>query len=428
MKTTVKRLSDTRVLVTVSLGEPELEAAEQVALKKIAKKIKIDGFRQGKAPVAVVAKHANPNDIAQESLENALSKAVAEAFIDNDIQALERPTVEVQKFVPKNVLEFTAEADVLPTITLGDYKKLKATKPTVSVLAKDVDEVLERIQKGLAIKEETNAAAAMGDEVVIDFVGKQNDEPFDGGTGNEYPLVLGSGSFIPGFEEALVGHKAGEKFDIPLTFPKEYHAKNLAGKKVVFETTIKKVHAVTLPTLNDEFAAKAGPYTSVTDLKKDIKAEITAQREREALDTLKDDLVKQLVEKSKVAAPSVLVDDQVASLEQDMMQNLMYQGMSLNQYLESKEFSDRDAWLKKEVRPAAELRVKSGLVLSELSKVEKIEATADELAERINVFREQYANNLEMAKRFEEPEAQREIANRLLTEKTVDRLVDLNTK
>ena len=428
MKTTVKRLSDTRVLVTVSLGEPELEAAEQVALKKIAKKIKIDGFRQGKAPVAVVAKHANPNDIAQESLENALSKAVAEAFIDNDIQALERPTVEVQKFVPKNVLEFTAEADVLPTITLGDYKKLKATKPTVSVLAKDVDEVLERIQKGLAIKEETNAEAAMGDEVVIDFVGKQNDEPFDGGTGNEYPLVLGSGSFIPGFEEALVGHKAGEKFDIPLTFPKEYHAKNLAGKKVVFETTIKKVHAVTLPTLNDEFAAKAGPYTSVTDLKKDIKAEITAQREREALDTLKDDLVKQLVEKSKVAAPSVLVDDQVASLEQDMMQNLMYQGMSLDQYLESKEFSDRDAWLKKEVRPAAELRVKSGLVLSELSKVEKIEATADELAERINVFREQYANNLEMAKRFEEPEAQREIANRLLTEKTVDRLVDLNTK
>jgi len=241
-------------------------------------------------------------------------------------------------------------------------------------------------------------------------------------------LTLGSKTFIPGFEEALVGLKAGDKKDVELTFPKDYHAKDLAGKKVVFETTIKKVNAVTLPEVDDEFAAKVGPFTTPEELREDIKREVTAQREREATDKLKDELGKQLVDKSKVNVPAVLREDQIRSIEQDLQQNLMYQGMTFEQYLESKGYADREAWVKGEAEEAADNRIKAGLVLAELSKVLKIEATADELAEHINVYKQQYANNPDMAKRFDEPEAQREIANRLITEKTVDELVKLNSK
>lgn len=428
MKSTVKHLTDTRVLVTITLGASELEAAEQVALKKLANTIKVDGFRKGHVPIAVVKKHADPNELGQETLENALSRAVAEAYLENNLQALERPEVEIKKFVPGESLEFTAEGDVLPEVKLGDHTKLKAEKKVETVKKADVDEVIERIRKGFAEKKETKAAAKDGDEVIIDFVGKRDGTAFDGGTGNDYALTLGSKTFIPGFEEALVGLKAGDKKDVELTFPKDYHAKDLAGEKVVFETTVKKVNAVTLPEVNDEFAAKVGPFTTPEELREDIKREVTAQREREATDKLKDELVKQLVDKSKVNVPVVLREDQIRSIEQDLQQNLMYQGMTMEQYLESKGYADRDAWVKGEAEEAADNRIKAGLVLAELSKLLKIEATADELAEHINVYKQQYANNPDMAKRFDEPEAQREIANRLITEKTVDKLVELNSK
>ena len=426
MKTTVKKLSATRVLVTITAGQPELEAAEQVALKRMAKNIKVNGFRQGHVPIAVIKKHADPNTLSQETLEAAINRAVAEAFLSNKLQVLDRPEVELKKFVPGETLEFTAEADIMPEVKLGDYKKLKATKKAIKVDKKDVKEVIERIRKGLAEKTETAEAARDGDEVIIDFVGKRDGEAFQGGTGKDYPLTLGSGAFIPGFEEALVGLKAGDKKDVALQFPKDYHAKDLAGADVVFETTIKKVNKVELPELNDEFAAKAGPYTSMDDLRQDIEAEITAQQERQALDELKDDLVKQLVAASDVAVPDVLRQDQIHSLEQDLVQNLRYRGMTLDQYYESRGFANRDAWVEAEANDTAEARIKAGLVLAELSKELAIEATADELAAHINAYKQQYANNTEMAKHFDQPEAQREIANRLITEKTVDKLVELN--
>ena len=427
MKTTVKKLSATRVLVTVAAGQPELEAAEQVALKRMAKKIKVNGFRQGYVPIAVVKKHADPHTLSQETLEAAINRAVAEAFLSNKLQVLDRPEVELKKFVPGETLEFTAEADIMPEVKLGDYKKLKATKKAIKVDKKDVEEVIERIRKGLAEKTETTEAARDGDEVIIDFVGKRGGEAFQGGTGKDYPLTIGSGTFIPGFEEALVGLKAGDKKDVALQFPKDYHAKDLAGADVVFETTIKKVNKIELPELDDEFAAKTGPYTSMDDLRQDIEAEITAQQERQALDELKDDLVKQLVAASDVAVPDVLRQDQIRSLEQDLVQNLRYRGMTLDQYYESRGFANRDAWVEAEANDTAEARIKAGLVLAELSKELAIEATADELAAHINTYKQQYANNAEMAKRFDQPEAQREIANRLITEKTVDKLVELNT-
>lgn len=427
MKTTVTHESDTRVKVVVAADHAELAAAEQVALKRLAKTVKVNGFRTGHVPLEIVKKHADPNALAQETLDAALNRAVAEAFLNNDLQVLARPEVEIKKYVPGELLEFTAEADVLPEVKLGDYKKLKAKKAAVSVEKKEIDEVIERIQKGLSEKKEVKRAAKLGDEMVIDFVGKKDGEAFQGGTGKDYPLVLGSNSFIPGFEDALVGLKAGDTKDVKLAFPKDYHAKDLAGQDVVFEVTVKKVNSVKLPALDDKFAAKAGPFTSMEDLRKDIKAEITAQAERRAKDDLKDELVKQLVAKSTVSVPSVLRDDQIRSLEQDLRQNLMYRGRTLEQYFEEKGYADRDAWVKAEANDAADARIKAGLVLAQLSKELKIEATADELAAHINAYKQQYANNPKMAKHFDKPEAQREVANRLITEKTIDKLVELNS-
>ena len=428
MKTTLDHLSDTKVRATITVGADELEAARQVALRKLAKTTKVDGFRKGHAPLELVAKNANPELLAEETLNNALSKAVAAAFLESDVQVLERPEVEIKKFVPGNELEFTAEAEVMPTIALGDYKKLKLKPAKITVTPEEVTEILDRIRHSMAERTDTDEAAQDGDEVTIDFVGKRDGTPFAGGTGKDYPLVLGSKSFIPGFEEALIGLKASETKAVELTFPKDYHASELAGQAVVFDTTVKKVKKVTLPELTDEFAAKVGPFTSIDDLKKDIEKEITAQKQREADDELRDVAVKQLADASTVAIPEVLRADQLRSIEQDLVQNLAHRGRTLEQYLAEKEYKDKDEWIEKEAKPAADERIKAGLVLAELSKAEKIEATAEELQERISAFKQQYANDATMMARFDEPEVQHEIAIRLLRVKTIVWLVAQNTK
>jgi len=293
---------------------------------------------------------------------------------------------------------------------------------------KDVGEILDRMREGMAEKASVDRAAKDGDEVVIDFVGKKDDIAFDGGTAKDYTLKLGSNSFIPGFESGIVGHKTGETFDLKLAFPKDYHVADLAGADVVFTTTLKEVKEAKLPELNDDFAKKADKrFKTLKELKADIEREVSDQKERQSLDTFKDELVSKLIDVSTVPVPAVLLDDQVRSIEQDMTQNLMYQGLTIEQYITNKKFSDKDDWREKEVIPAATKRVQAGLVLSELSKVEKIEASADELADHINLYKQQYASNPDMVKRFDEPEAQRDIANRLLTEKTVDRLAEVNS-
>ncbi len=428
MKTTIKHLADTRVELTITIAAAELADAEKVALLKLSKDVKVPGFRKGKVPLAVASKNVNPQALQEQALDDAVSKAVATAFIEEKIQVLDRPAVEIKKFVPSETLEFTAEAEILPKITLGDYKKLKAVTEKVTVSAKEVDEVIERMRSGMGEKKDVKRAAKDGDETIIDFVGKKDGIAFDGGTGNDYALTLGSKSFIPGFEEAIIGHKLGDTFDIDLKFPADYHVEDLKSAAVTFTTTLKAIKEVVPATIDDEFAAKNGPFTTVAEMKADIKKGLTQQKEQEASNKLKDDLVGQLIEVSKVPVPEILIEDQAKSIEQDFERNLMYQGLTIDQYLMTQKFKDKDDWIKKEVRPTAEKRVKAGLVLAELSKVEKIEATTDELKNHIDLYKMQYANNPEALKQFDDPEVQRDIANRLLTEKTVDRLVELNTK
>lgn len=426
MKTTVKNLSETKVQLTITIDAAALADAEKVALVKLSKTVKVPGFRAGKVPAGVAAKHVDPQAVQEQLLDDAVSKAVAEAFMAEKIQALDRPTVDITKYVPGEMLEFTAEVDVLPTVKLGDYKKLTKKAEKVTVSKDEIADVLERMRQGLAEKKEVTRAAKDGDETVIDFVGKKDGVAFDGGTGTDYTLKLGSNQFIPGFEEGIIGHKAGETFDLALEFPADYHAKDLAGQKVVFETTLKKVTELELPKLDDALAEKAGPFKTLAELKDDIKREITVKKESESADKLKDDLINELIEKSEIPLPEVLIADQMRSIEQDFAQNLTYRGLDLQTYLEANKFADEEEWREKEVKPAAIRRTQAGLLLAELTKAEDITATDAEIDEHVEVHKQQYANSPEALKQFETEEVRRDISNHFITEKTITRLVELN--
>lgn len=329
----------------------------------------------------------------------------------------------MKKFVPYTELEFEATVDVIPEVKLGNYKKLKVKKSVKTVEQADVDEILERVKQNFAEKKEVKRAAQLTDEVTIDFVGKKDGEAFDGGTSEDYALVLGSKSFIPGFEEAVVGHKTGDAFDVPLTFPKDYHAEHLKGAKVVFEVKLKKITEVKSPELTDELAKKVGPFETVKDLTDDIRRELADQNERVADNEYKDALVEALVKSSHIPVPEVLVQDQIKSVEQDAKQNLMYRGMMPEDYMAQKGYKDEEEWREKEFKDVATKRVQAGLALAELSKLENIEVTKEELAARHDEMLSQYPN---MKEQLDTPEARADLVNRIVTEKTLAKLVDLN--
>lgn len=425
MKHTLKKSSDTQVHVTVELDSKDLATAKKVAVRELSKTVKAPGFRVGKVPANVAEKHLDPLALANATTEHALNIAMNDIAVSEELRILDRPNVDLKDFQPYDSLLFEATIDIVPEITLGDYKKLKAKKEAVTVSDAEIDEVIERMRSQLSEKKSVAREASSGDEVTIDFVGKLGDEPFDGGTAKGYDLVLGSNSFIPGFEEAIVGHKVGDVFDVPLKFPDDYHAEHLKGADTVFTVTLNDIKEVVLPEVDDAFAVKVGPFKTALGMREDISAELTQQKEKTADDKYKDDLVGELVSVSNVPIPQVLVDDQMRQIEQDAMQNLMYRGMSPDQYIQQMGYKDHDEWRDKEFKIAAERRVQAGLALAELSKAEKIDVTQDELTQRHAQMLEQYPT---MKDQLETPEARRDLANRVITEKTVDRLVELNAK
>ena len=424
MKHTLKKTSDTQVHLSVELDKTDLATAKRAAVQELSKTVKVQGFREGKVPANVAEKNIDPLALANATTENAINIAVNDIAIAEELRILDRPQVDLGDFQPYDVLTFEATIDIVPDVTLGDYKKLKAKKEAVDVSDAEVDEVVERMRTQLAEKKTVKREAANDDEVSIDFIGKKDGEAFDGGTAKDYDLVLGSNSFIPGFEEAIVGHKVGETFDVPLTFPEDYHAEHLKGAEVVFEVTLNDIKEVVLPEVDDAFAVKVGPFKTVEGMREDIRAELMQQKEKTIEDKYKDDLVGELVAVSTVPMPQLLVDDQIRQIEQDAMQNLMYRGMSPDQYIAQMGYKDHDEWHDKEFRVAAERRVQAGLALAELSKAENIEVTKDELDARHAQMLEQYPT---MKDQLDSPEARRDMANRVITEKTVDRLVELNS-
>lgn len=424
MKTTTKKLSDTKVEITVTLDAADLATAKAAALERLAKNIKVQGFRKGKAPAGLVEKQVSPNDIASETLDIAVRTTMPHAFDEAKNPPIAIEKVNVTKYVPDESAEYTAAADVLPDIKLGDYKKLKAKMGKTEPTAKEVQEIVDNIINAYAEKKVTKKAAANGDEVIIDFTGKKDGTAFPGGSAKDYHLLLGSGQFIPGFEDGIVGHSAGDKFDLELTFPKDYPEKSLAGEKTVFEVLLKQVNEVIKPKADDELAQKCGDFETMADLKADIKHNLETQNRHQAIERYRDDLVKELVEKSKVAAPDILVQDQLRFIREDTVRNAASHGMSFEQYLERSGQTSED-W-EKAARELAADRVKASLVLQILAREEKITASDEEVEAKIGELKDVYQKSKEALANLKKPEVRQDIRNRLVIDKTLDFLVAAN--
>lgn len=424
MKTTTKKISDTRVEVTVTLDSADLQEARAKAVERLAKNLKIQGFRKGKAPASFVEKQLNPNDIANETIDVAVRTTMPAAFEAQKQPPIAVLNVNVTKYVPDESAEYTAEADILPDVKIGDFKKLNAKMDKTEPTDADVQEILDNIVKGYAEKVVAKKAAAKGDEVIIDFVGKRDGEPFAGGSAKDHHLVLGSGQFIPGFEDAIIGHSAGDKFDIKVTFPKDYGEKTLAGQPAVFETLVKQVNEVKLPALDDELAKKCGNFKNIDELKADIKKNLTAQNEHRALEKFREDLVADLVKKSKVSAPEILIRDQLRFIHEDMNRNAASRGMTFEQYLE-RAGQTPEEW-EAQARAIAEARVKSSLVLQILAKEQNITASDDEVGAKVAELSDIYQRSKEALNNLKKPEVRQDIKNRLVIDKTLDFLVAAN--
>ncbi len=421
-----KDISETKVTLKIELGLEELTHAKQHELKEQAKNIKAAGFRKGKAPLTVVEKQLDQNQLQASVINHAINDFYGQAIEAEKLRTLNQPEITIGKFVPYTELEFSAEVEIMPKIKLGNYKKIKKTLPKLTVTEKEIKEVVDDLRSRMAVKEDSSKPAKNGDDVVIDFQGTDaKGKPVAGSSGKDYSLNLGSKSFIPGFEEGLVGAKKGDDVTLKLTFPKDYHAKNLAGTNITFAVSVKNVQTVTPQKLDDKFAASVGPFTTVEDLKKDIKRQLLDQKQTEQANKIKDEIVETLVKQSTFVLPDILVSDQITNLEQDFTQNLVYRGITLPEYLKQEGIKNEDSWRKKELKPQAERRVSVGMVLSQVAEEEKLNVTQDELEARIAIFKQQYQ---QQAEQFDKPETRREVVSRLLTEKTVDRLFEIATK
>lgn len=425
MKTKLKKLSDSRVEITVTLDKKDLEPAREKALEKLAKEIHVEGFRKGKVPVKVAAKFIPENDLNAETIDFAVRTTVVEAFRENEKSPLALPNINVTKYVPGEMAEYVATADIIPEIKLGSYKNLGVKKEEVKVLKKDIDGVLDNIAGSFAEKKVVKRAAKLTDEVIIDFVGKKNGEPFEGGSAKDYHLVLGSKSFIPGFEEGIVDHESGDKFDLKLTFPKDYGVKDLAGAKTVFEVLLKQVNEIKKPEINDELAKKCGPFKSLDELKKDIEKNIAAQNNQRLEEKFKDDLVNALVKKSKIPAPEILIDDQVRYIKDDMTRNASARGMDFETYIKSSG-ETLENW-EKEARRIAEARVRASLALQTLAVEQKITVSDELVSAKIAELRDVYKKSPDALKNLKDPNVKMDIKNRMIIEKTLEFLVKENS-
>ncbi len=422
-----KQLSDTQTTLTFTLSEVDLSPIKQRALKKLGAKVKVAGFREGKAPLNIIEKNVDQSLLETEVIEDAVNTFYVQALDEHKIRPVARPDVSIKKFVPYTNLEFETVVSVIGKVVLPDYKKIKLPLKKAVVAEKDVKEVLDSLRSRAAERKQVKRAAKKGDQATIDFKGtNKKGEAIKGAEGNDYPLILGSNSFIPGFEDKVIGNVADKPFNFDITFPKDYGVKALAGKVVNFAVTIKKVEELIEPVVDDVFAASVGPFKTLADLKRDIKAQLTQERQTSIMRDYEQALIEKIVAQTKLSVPQVLVDEQIEALLKEQQQNILYRGQTWQEFLESEGVSESD-YRTKTLAPQAEMRVKAGLVLAEVSDQENIQITPDELQVRLQLLKGQY-QDAAMQAELDKPENQREIGSRMITEKTIEKLVEYASK
>ncbi len=414
--------SKTEVTLTISATQADLDKLKTHVLKKLAKDVKMPGFRTGTAPIALVEKNIDQTRLQTEFLDEALTHLYADATASESIRPVTKPDVQIKKFVPFTELEFDVTTGVIGDFKLPNYKTIKVEKPKITISAKDVKEVLDSLQTRMATHKDVQRPAKKDDQVVIDFAGKDDKgQPVSGADGKDYPLVLGSNSFIPGFEDNLLGLKAGEQKIFTLKFPKDYGVSALASKDVTFAVTVNKVQEATKPELDDAFASSVGPFKTVAELKDDIEKQLTAERQAEVTRNHQNEVVASLVEKLDMALPKELINQQATYNIDEVRRNLMYKGQTYEEYLKVEGHTE-EAYREKVVIPQAEKQLKTSIMLSEIAQKEGLAVTPEELEIRLQLLKGQYAQDKLMQAELDKPENQQDIAQRMLTEKVLELL------
>jgi len=426
MQITRENNSSTSVLLSVSATAAELETIKRHVLGHFARDVKVPGFRAGHAPANVIEKHVDQQVLLNEFMEHALNDLYRKAIETQKLRPVGQPDVEVKKFVPYSLLEFTAKLDVIGPVKLPDYKKIKVPRFPIEVAAKDVNEVLHSLQERMAKREPVERPAKLGDELVIDFAGKDaKNQPVAGADGKDYQIILGSKTFIPGFEEQLVGLKTGDAKEFTIKFPKDYGVPALQNQDVTFKVDVKKVSELAGPKLDDAFAAQAGPFKTLADLKADIKKQLKAERQNQADREYENQLVQAIADKSTVDIPDAMIADQVIAMEEEEKRNLVYRGQTWQEHLAQEGVTEEQH--RERNKPVATERIKGGIVLGEIAEKEGVVVTPEELEIRIQLLKGQYQDP-QMRAELDKPDNQNDIANRLLTEKTLAILTGNSTK
>lgn len=377
-------------VLTIEVDAKEVNNSIDAAFKKVVKTINVPGFRKGKMPRPLFEQRFGVESLYQDALDILLPKAYGEAIDETGIFPVAHPEIDIEKFEKNETLVFTAKVTVKPEVKLGDYKGLAVEKADTTVTDEDVENELKSLQERhaeLTVKEE--GTVENGDTAVIDFEGFVNGEAFEGGKGENYSLEIGSNTFIPGFEEQLVGLKAGEAKDVEVSFPEEYHAEELAGKPATFKVTVHEIKVKALPELNDEFAKDANEEVATLDeLKAKLREDLETAKKNEAENKLRDEVVEKAAANAEVDIPEAMIETELDRMVREFEQRLSYQGMNLELYFQ---FTGTDeAKLKEQMKEDAAKRVRTNLVLEAIINAENIEVAEEEVTAEIEKMAAMY--------------------------------------
>lgn len=396
MKATFISRENNDVKFTMEFTAEEFENAQIKAYQAAKDQFQIDGFRKGKAPRSIIEKHYGEGVFFEEAIDQLFRESYGEALKELDLEVVDAPAAEFSKIAKGEGFTITITVPCFPIIAVKDYQGVEIEKVSQEVKDEDIDNELKALQKRNARMILVERPAQDGDTVLLDYSGFVGDEQFEGGTAERQELTLGSGMFIPGFEEQLVGATPGEKRDVTVTFPAEYHAEELAGKEAVFHCLVHEIKEEQLPELDDEFAKDVSEHDTLEELKQATKERLETYAKSSAENQMKDAAILKVVEANEVEIPRAMVDDEIDRMANELDQQLRYQGMGLNQYLQ---FVGKDAAaFREELRPEAEKAVKTRIVLMGIVNAENIAVTDEEREEELKRMAAQYQMEVDKLK------------------------------
>ena len=423
MSLQVENLEKNMAKLTIEVPASEFEKALQSAYNKQKKSISVPGFRKGTVPRQMVEKMYGPEIFYEDAANELIPTAYEEELKNCDLEIVSRPTVDIVQIKKGENFIFTAEVAVKPEVTLGEYKGMEVDKTSTRVTQKEVEaKIKEEAEKNARTVTVEGRPVQDGDEVILDFEGFVDGEAFEGGKGENYPLTIGSGSFIPGFEEQLVGAEAEKEVEVKVTFPEEYHAEELKGKDAVFKCTIHEIKEKQIPEIDDEFAAEVSEFDTLDEYKADVKAKIKEQKENEGKQKKEDQAVEKAVANATMEIPEAMIDEQVRQMVNEFAQNMQYQGISFEQYCQITGMTLEK--IQEETRPQAVKRIETRLVLEAIAKAENIEVTEERLDEEIKKMAESYNMEADKLKELMGEEEKKQMMEDIAVQDAVTFLVE----